>query len=102
MVAGRSYEPLSAALSVAPGRVCWRRCGRRSTAGRLGWSIAPGCDERRRWCTGHGRCYSLAPELFDGDDYGHSILRTPDVPIGLESRAQLAVESCPESCLRLE
>jgi ferredoxin len=53
-------------------------------------------------CTGHGRCYSLVPELFDSDDYGHSILRTPDVPIGLESRAQLAVENCPESCLRLE
>jgi ferredoxin len=53
-------------------------------------------------CTGHGRCYSLAPELFDSDDYGHSVLRSPDVPVDLESGARLAVENCPESCLRLE
>src|SRR6187401_456533 len=26
-------------------------------------------DEDR--CTGHGRCYSLVPDLFDADDQGH-------------------------------
>ena len=25
-------------------------------------------------CTGHGRCYALAPEVFEPDDEGHSIV----------------------------
>ncbi len=53
-------------------------------------------------CTGHGRCYSLAPELFDSDDEGHSVVLQPDVPEGLEDQARLAVDNCPEGCLRLD
>jgi ferredoxin len=52
-------------------------------------------------CTGHGRCYSLAPELFDSDDEGHSVLLHPEVPEGLEEKARLAVDNCPEGCLHL-
>ena len=37
-------------------------------------------------CQGHARCYGLAPELFDVDDYG---LSTAD-------KAQLAIANCPE------
>jgi ferredoxin len=50
-------------------------------------------------CTGHGRCYSLAPELFDSDDEGHSILLDAAVPEGLEDQAWVAVQNCPEGCL---
>ena len=25
-------------------------------------------------CQGHNRCYALAPELFDVDDYGQAVL----------------------------
>jgi ferredoxin len=53
-------------------------------------------------CTGHGRCYSLSPELFDSDDEGHSVVLQPEVPPGLESQARLAVDNCPESCISLE
>jgi len=53
-------------------------------------------------CTGHGRCYSLAPELFDSDDEGHSVVIASEVPAGLEAQARLAVENCPESCISLE
>jgi ferredoxin len=53
-------------------------------------------------CTGHGRCYSLAPELFDSDDEGHSVVLATEVPAGLEPQARLAVENCPESCISLE
>jgi ferredoxin len=52
-------------------------------------------------CTGHGRCYSLAPELFDADDMGHSVLLVEEVPRELEAQARLAVETCPEGSLRL-
>lgn len=53
-------------------------------------------------CTGHGRCYALAPELFDSDEFGHSRLTTPDVPPGLEDRARAAVANCPEGCIGLD
>jgi ferredoxin len=53
-------------------------------------------------CTGHGRCYTLAPELFDTDDEGHSVVLHPDVPEGLESQAWLAAQNCPERCITIE
>jgi ferredoxin len=53
-------------------------------------------------CTGHGRCYSLAPELFDSDDEGHSVVLAAEVPAGLEAQAQLAADNCPEGCIGLE
>jgi ferredoxin len=53
-------------------------------------------------CTGHGRCYSLAPELFDADDYGHSLLLTEEVPEDQVERARLAEANCPERAITLE
>jgi ferredoxin len=50
-------------------------------------------------CTGHGRCYSLAPELFEPDDAGHSVLIVDTVARELELRARLAVENCPEQAI---
>jgi len=48
-------------------------------------------------CTGHARCYGLAPELFDVDDYGlSSVDGDGTVPGGLEDRARLAIANCPE------
>lgn len=53
-------------------------------------------------CTGHGRCYSLAPDLFDSDERGYGTVIAPDVPPGLEDQARTAVLSCPESAISLE
>lgn len=55
-------------------------------------------------CTGHGRCYSLAPELFDADDYGHGVLVEADgtVAPGHEEKARLAVANCPERAISLD
>jgi ferredoxin len=48
-------------------------------------------------CQGHARCYGLAPELFDLDDYGQSTARDDGwVPAGLEEKARLAIANCPE------
>ena len=33
-------------------------------------------------CTGHGRCYSLAPEVYEADDEGYCATRQLDVPPG--------------------
>ena len=48
-------------------------------------------------CQGHNRCYALAPELFDVDDYGKAVvIGDGSVPPELEEKARLAVANCPE------
>jgi ferredoxin len=48
-------------------------------------------------CQGHGRCYSLAPAVFDTDDEGYAVLLvTGDVPAELHEAARLAADNCPE------
>ena len=54
-------------------------------------------------CQGHNRCYALAPELFDVDDYGQALVRNDgEVPPGLEAKARLAVANCPEFAIIIE
>ena len=54
-------------------------------------------------CTGHGRCYSLAPDIFEPDDEGYNAHRdTPiDIPSDEEDSALTAVHSCPEGAITL-
>jgi ferredoxin len=57
----------------------------------------------RATCQGHGRCYSLAPELFDSDDEGYAVvLGDGEVPAELEGKARLAADNCPEYAIRIE
>jgi ferredoxin len=54
-------------------------------------------------CQGHNRCYALAPELFEVDDYGMSSARNDGtVPAGLEDKARLAEANCPEFAIHVE
>jgi len=54
-------------------------------------------------CQGHGRCYALAPDLFDSDDEGYAVLKVAgDVPAELEGAAVLAADNCPEFAIELE
>ena len=51
-------------------------------------------------CQGHNRCYALAPELFEIDEYGYSSeVHDGVVPEGLEEKARLAVANCPEHAI---
>ncbi len=53
-------------------------------------------------CEGHSRCYALAPELVDVDDLGNAFeLNDGIVPGGLEERAQLIVDNCPEYAIEI-
>jgi ferredoxin len=53
-------------------------------------------------CQGHNRCYALAPELFDVDDYGNAVvIGDGDVAPELEDKARLAVANCPEFAIAL-
>ena len=54
-------------------------------------------------CQGHGRCYALARELFESDDYGNSRLRGDGtVAPGQEADARLAADNCPEFAIELD
>ncbi len=54
-------------------------------------------------CQGHNRCYALAPELFDVDDYGDAHERNDGVvPPELEEKARLAAANCPEYAISVE
>jgi ferredoxin len=52
-------------------------------------------------CTGHGRCYALAPEVFEPDDEGHSIVLHVEVSPELEAKARLGVDNCPEQAISI-
>lgn len=54
-------------------------------------------------CQGHGRCYALAPELFESDDEGYAVLKvTGDVPSEREDGAILAADNCPEYAITID
>lgn len=53
-------------------------------------------------CTGHGRCYTLAPLLFDADDHGHGLVVQEDGTPESEEQARAAVRNCPEGAIVLE
>ena len=54
-------------------------------------------------CQGHNRCYALAPELFDVDDYGQAIvIGDGNVVPDLEDKARLAVANCPEYAIAID
>ena len=53
-------------------------------------------------CQGHNRCYALAPELFDVDDYGQAMLTVEgDVPTELHDKTRLAASNCPEYAITI-
>lgn len=53
-------------------------------------------------CQGHGRCYTLAPAVFDADDVGHCLLLVDEVPEEHQVAARDGVENCPEQALTIE
>ncbi len=54
-------------------------------------------------CSGHGRCYTLSPELFQSDDDGFPVQSGSEieVPPGLEEAARRAVANCPEGAISI-
>jgi ferredoxin len=50
-------------------------------------------------CHGHGRCYMLAPEVFDAADRGHGLVLVDSPPADLEAKARLAAANCPEHAI---
>jgi ferredoxin len=55
-------------------------------------------------CSGHGRCYSVAPDLLQSDDDGFVSIKgtTMEVPAGQEELARRAADWCPEQAITVE
>ena len=53
-------------------------------------------------CVGHGRCYELAPEIFDEDERGHCKLKFERVPAEYEAQAQRGAANCPEHAIHID
>jgi ferredoxin len=56
----------------------------------------------RSLCSGHGRCFSLAPEVFDCDDEGFSVIRAEAITPDLEPAAQRGAGGCPEQAITID
>jgi ferredoxin len=52
-------------------------------------------------CTGHGRCYTLAPDVFDADEVGHCVVLVEEVSGELEAQAVTGEQNCPEQAITL-
>ncbi len=52
-------------------------------------------------CTGHGRCYTLAPDVLFYDDEGFVTIRDVefDVPPGREALIADVILACPEAAI---
>jgi ferredoxin len=53
-------------------------------------------------CEGHGRCYALAPDVFEEDERGHCQLLVAQVPPELRDQARLGEANCPEGAISTE
>jgi ferredoxin len=55
----------------------------------------------RAKCVGHGRCYVLAPDVFEDDERGHCVVKSEQIPAELEAQARRGEENCPEAAISL-
>jgi ferredoxin len=52
-------------------------------------------------CQGHGRCYTLAPDLYEADDEGYGVVKADIVPADQVRLAERTVGECPERAITL-
>jgi len=55
----------------------------------------------RDHCTGHGRCFDLAPEVFGENELGEGFVKVEDIPANLRDLALEGVVNCPEQAIRI-
>jgi ferredoxin len=53
-------------------------------------------------CTGHGRCYSLAPQVFAADEFGNGTVLVEELTEELMAQATIGVQNCPERAISIE
>lgn len=53
-------------------------------------------------CQGHGRCYAIAPDLFDLDEFGHAFISQKEFAEESREVAILAAQNCPENAILVD
>lgn len=53
-------------------------------------------------CAGHGRCYEIAPSIFEDDEAGYGTVRTAEIGEGDIALAKQAQMACPEQAILLQ
>ena len=53
-------------------------------------------------CVGHGRCYVLAPDVFEEDDRGYCVVPCEEIPESLLDDARKGEANCPEAAIRVD
>lgn len=52
-------------------------------------------------CTGHARCFAVAPDVYELDDVGFNVGGTHTVAPGQEADAIRGAEACPENAITI-
>jgi ferredoxin len=52
-------------------------------------------------CQGHGRCYSLAPDVFEADASGFGVVKVATVGAGERALLERVVQLCPELAISI-
>ena len=52
-------------------------------------------------CVGHGRCYVLAPDVFEEDERGHCVVVREEIPESLADDARKGATNCPEDAIEV-
>lgn len=50
-------------------------------------------------CSGHARCFAVAPEVFDIDDLGYAVPLDIDVTEPLDEKIAAGIAACPEHAI---
>ncbi len=50
-------------------------------------------------CTGHGRCYAVASDVFESDDDGYGVVRAKSLPNERLESAGRGASNCPEDAI---
>ena len=53
-------------------------------------------------CTGHARCWSLAPEVYELDELGYNVTPLTEVAPEHEEGARKGALACPELAITIE
>lgn len=53
----------------------------------------------RSICTGHGRCYALAPDVYEPDDDGYCVVTRATAGDDLAEQARIGALNCPEDAI---
>ncbi|WP_208026103.1 ferredoxin [Amycolatopsis acidicola] len=61
----------------------------------------PGIRVDRELCTGHGRCYAAAPEIFEPDDEGFAVVVGTADDDGGRAALSAAERNCPEHAVEV-